>query len=111
MSTLHNSAMIALGWALLLPGLIFVVLPPPFAFGAVMVLAGVGILAGYSRFMRRLVQRVRAHWAFADRAMAAIETRLPAWFRRNLRRTNPAALILAMRRKRAAHHRQETTIR
>lgn len=95
-------AMLALGWALLLPGLIFVVLPPPFAFGIFMVLPGIAILVAYSKTMRRLVQRVRARHTTVDVALGAVETRVPGWIGRTLKRTRTRALVDAVRRKRNA---------
>lgn len=100
MRNIRRTVMLIIGWALLIPGLVFVVLPPPFAFGAVMVLAGVAILVAHSRFMRRVVQWVRAHFPFVDRAMRVIEQRLPDWVRRQLKRTRPEALRRAFRRRR-----------
>lgn len=102
MRNLQRTAMIVLGWALLIPGLVFVALPPPFAFGVFMVLPGVAILVAYSKFMRRLVQGVRARYGFVDKGMGAVETHLPAWFRRHLKRTNPAAVARASRARRPA---------
>ncbi len=100
MRHVERTAMIALGWALLIPGLIFVVLPPPFAFGIFMVIPAVAILVAYSKFMRRLVQAVRARYHTVNVAMHAFEARLPAFLGRSLKRTNPAAIARAVRRRR-----------
>jgi len=107
MQDLRRTALIVLGWALLVPGLILVVLPPPFAFGIFLVLPGVALLVANSKFMRRVVQRVRARHGRIDRAMVAVETRLPDWFHRHLKRTRPGAIARAARRKRSGHPGQE----
>jgi len=110
MRPIAHSLMIVLGWLLLIPGLIFVILPPPFAFGIFMVLPGIAILVGYSKGMRRLVQHVRGRYSIVDRALTAVETRVPDFIGRNLKRTNPAALARALRwRKRARAARNRST--
>lgn len=100
MRSVTRTLMVILGWALLIPGLVFVALPPPFAFGIFMVLPGVAILVAYSKGMRRLVQRIRARHHLVDTSMSSIETRAPGPLGRSLRRTNPAALIRSIRSKR-----------
>ena len=91
--------MITLGWLLLIPGLVFVVLPPPFAFGIFMVLPGIAILVAYSKGMRRLIQAIRARFRPVDGALKAIETRVPDLLGRSLKRTNPSAIGRALRQK------------
>ena len=92
--------MLALGWLLLIPGLVIVVLPPPFAFGVFLVLPGVALLIANSKLMRRLIQRIRARNRFVDVSLHAVETRIPGWISRALKSTNPAAHARARRRKR-----------
>lgn len=99
--------MITLGWLLLIPGLIFVVLPPPFAFGIFMVLPGIAILVAYSKGMRRLIQGIRARFSVVDTALQAIETRVPDLLGRSLKRTNPSAIGRALRQKRKRKRRQK----
>lgn len=91
--------MITLGWLLLIPGLIFVVLPPPFAFGIFMVLPGIAILVAYSKGMRRLIQGIRARFRSVDSALKAIETRVPDLLGSSLKRTNPSAIGRALRQQ------------
>jgi len=99
MRTITHTFMIALGWILLIPGLIFVVLPPPFAFGIFMVVPAVAILVAYSKGMRRLVQSIRARHSIVNTSLGAVEDTVPGWVSRSLKRTNPAARIRALRRK------------
>lgn len=102
--------MITLGWLLLIPGLIFVVLPPPFAFGIFMVLPGIAILVAYSKGMRRLIQGIRARFRAADTALKAIETRVPDLLGRSLKRTNPSAIGRALRQKRRQKRRHSDKV-
>ncbi len=91
--------MIILGWLLLIPGLVFVILPPPFAFGIFMVLPGIAILIAHSRAMRRLIQTVRARFPIVNTSLSAVETRVPDLMAKSLKRTNPSVFARALRRK------------
>ncbi len=97
--SINRILMLILGWLLLIPGLVVVILPPPFAFGIFLVLPGVAILISYSKIMRRLIQKIRARYKFVDTALRAVEQRLPGWISRALKRTNPEAHTRAQRRK------------
>ncbi|WP_422021106.1 hypothetical protein [Pyruvatibacter mobilis] len=99
MRIITHTFMITLGWLLLIPGLVIVILPPPFAFGVFLVVPGVAILVAHSKFMRRLVQGVRARHTVVDRALGVFESRVPGWLSRSLKRTNPAARFRALRQK------------
>lgn len=100
MRSVIRALMLTLGWLLLIPGLVFVVLPPPFAFGIFMVLPGVAILIAYSKGMRRLIQSIRARFNAVDIALKAVETRVPDLLGSSLKRTNLAAIGRALRQKR-----------
>lgn len=110
MRSVIRTLMITLGWLLLIPGLVFVVLPPPFAFGIFMVLPGVAILIAYSKGMRRLIQSIRARFSTVDKALKAVETRVPDLLGRSLKRTNPSAIGRALRQKRRQKHRHSDKV-
>lgn len=110
MRSMTRTFMIILGWLLLVPGLVFVVLPPPFAFGIFLVLPGIAILVAHSRAMRRLVQTVRARYPLVNTSLGAVETRVPDVVGRSLKRTNPSVFARALRWKRRKKETGSATI-
>lgn len=84
--------MVSLGLLLLVVGAVVTPLPPPFAFGAVMVIAGLAILAGWSKTARRWMQKGRARHPKFSGWLDRLGARLPRFLRQPLRRTHPAAL-------------------
>lgn len=111
MRAVTRTLMIALGWILLVPGMVFLILPPPFAFGIFMVLPGIAILVANSKGMRRLVQRIRGRYRMVNISLGAVENRGPGWLTRSLKRTNPAARVRAMKQRRARKKAQTEPLR
>lgn len=89
MKSLLRFAKLGLGWLLLAVGLVFLPLPPPFAFGGVMALAGVVLLVSGSRRCRGWVQRLRGHWPGLSQRLERAGRWLPAPLGWAIRATRP----------------------
>jgi len=84
--------MVVIGSVLLVVGTIMTPLPPPFAFGIVLVLIGLAILAAWSKTARRWMQKGRERFPSLSDRLERVSPRLPDGLRRTLKRTSPAPL-------------------
>lgn len=84
--------MVIVGSVLLVVGTIMTPLPPPFAFGIVLVLIGLAILAAWSKTARRWMQKGRERFPSVSDRLERVSPRLPDALRRTLKRTSPASL-------------------
>lgn len=99
MRSIRRIGLLVFGWCLVLAGLVVTPLPPPFAFGVVLLVIGLAILSTQSRVVRRAVQRVRHRHPDFSRGIDRAGPRLPSWLRRSIDRTRPAPLARLQRRR------------
>lgn len=91
--------MITLGWFLVVVGAIMTPLPPPFAFGIVILTIGLSILSAYSKGMRRCIQSTRYRYRRLSNAIEEVSPRLPRFVADAIRQTNPASLARLKRQQ------------
>jgi len=75
------------GVILVLAGLI--VFPMPIPFGAIMIVAGLVLLMSANATVVRLIRRFRQHHRRTNKAIQAVEDRLPKKWQEVLRRSDP----------------------
>ncbi len=86
---MRQTLLVTLGWVLVVLGAIFTPLPPPFAFGGIMLIAGLSILTANSKFVRRWVQTFRYRNRTFSALVDKIDSILPSWIGGVARRTQP----------------------
>lgn len=90
---MRKLSVIALGWALLIGGLLIIPMPVPVPLiGAVPMLLGCAILTSHSRYFRRGLQNLRHRSAFVSRSLEHLAHRGPHYAKVMIKRTNPHAL-------------------
>lgn len=77
----------ALGWTLLVLGILFV--PTPLPIGLLLMLMGLALLAHSSRNIRVLLYSLRMRWPWFNDKLYVSEERLPAIFSKLLQETRP----------------------
>ena len=100
MRSIQRIGLLVFGWCLVLAGLAITPLPPPFAFGIILLAVGLAILSTQSRFVRRAVQRFRHRYPGFSSGIERTGSRLPHWLRNPIHRTRPSPLIRLQRRRR-----------
>src|SRR5579872_3405349 len=89
---------LALGWVLLVAGLLIMPLPVPIPFiGAVPLLLGCAILSSNSRYFRRSLQGLRHRFQFLSRFLEHMAHRGPHSVKQMIKRTNPHAFARYLR--------------
>ena len=79
---------LAVGWLLLLAGILITPLPLPI--GLVMLVLGLAVLVRRSRFVRRRIRNLRSRYpAFSER-LRRLEPKVNATIARTLRQTDPS---------------------
>ena len=98
--------LLALGWLLVVVGLVLTPSPIPIPLiGIVPLLVGCAILSANSKSFRRALQRLRQRSAFVSRWLEGVRHRMPLQVKTMIRRTNPRALF-RLARMRLRHHPQ-----
>jgi uncharacterized membrane protein YbaN (DUF454 family) len=96
--------LLALGWLLVIVGLVLTPSPIPIPLiGVVPLLVGCAILSANSKGFRRMLQRLRHRFAFLSRWLEGVRHRMPLQVKTMIRRTNPRALF-RLARLRMHHH-------
>lgn len=93
--------MLGIGWFLTISGAIITPLPPPFAFGFVLLGIGLFILSSRSRFVRRAIQKARDRYPGFSKRMEAVRPRLPRGMHGLIEHTSPRPF---QRLRRRQHH-------
>ena len=90
---------IALGWMVLVAGVLISPLPVPLPFpvGAVLILIGCAILTTHSKPFRRLLQYARHRYHWLDRSIQFFGRRSPQSVKEMVSRTRPLAIERHMR--------------
>lgn len=86
-----KSLSLIIGWMLFVSGLILTPLPPPFAFGIFLLMPGLALLIVHSSYMRRSARYLRQKYSVVNRAVLALEARVPKQMGRVLKLTRPLA--------------------
>ena len=95
---MRKLSVLALGWFLLIGGLVIMPLPVPIPLiGAVPMLLGCAILTSHSRYFRRGLQSLRHRSAFVSRSLEHLAHRGPRYAKAMVKRTNPHALARYLR--------------
>ena len=98
--------LLALGWLLVVVGLVLTPAPVPIPLiGVVPLLVGCAILSANSKNFRRMLQRLRRRFAFMSRWLEDVRHRMPRDVKTMIRRTNPRALFRLARMRRRHHAR------
>lgn len=84
--------LLGLGWMLFVTGAIITPLPPPFAFGFILLLIGLAILSSQSKTFRRGVQYMRHRYPGLSKRLEAVKPRAPQAVKRFIHVTAPLAL-------------------
>ena len=100
MRSIRRIGLLVFGWCLVLAGLAITPLPPPFAFGIILLAVGLAILSTQSRFIRRAMQRFRHRHPGFSSSIERAGSRLPRWLHNPIHRTRPSPLIRLQRRRR-----------
>ena len=100
MRSARRIALLIVGWMCVIFGAAATPLPPPFAFGLVLLALGAAILSTQSKFVRRLIQRLRLRYPGWSAGMERAKARLPRLMHRPIERTAPTPLTRLMRRRR-----------
>ncbi|GEM_PF-1311519 len=85
-------ALLAIGWFLTITGAVITPLPPPFAFGFVLLFIGLYILSSQSKIVRRWIQWSRHRFPKFSRQMDNLKPRMPERMRGFITRTRPLAI-------------------
>ncbi|HEY0282166.1 MAG TPA: PGPGW domain-containing protein [Rhizomicrobium sp.] len=86
--------LLALGWVLVVVGLVLTPAPIPIPLlGVIPLLAGCAILSANSKSFRRALQRLRLRFSFISRWLDGVRYRMPSGVKTMIRRTNPRALL------------------
>ena len=96
---MRRTLLVTLGWVLVVVGAIFTPLPPPFAFGGIMFIAGLSILTANSKTVRRWVQNARYRYKTFSMIVDRIDRILPNWMGGIGKRTAPEP-VSRLRRQR-----------
>ncbi len=97
---MRRTLLVALGWILVVLGAIFTPLPPPFAFGGVMLIVGLSILTANSKTVRRWVQSARYRYKTFSDLVDRIDGFLPSIVSGIGKRTAPEPVSRLRRLKR-----------
>ena len=90
--------LLALGWVLVVVGLVLTPSPIPIPLlGVLPLLVGCAILSANSKSFRRMLQRLRRRFAFLSRWLESVRHRMPPQVKTMIRRTNPRALFRVAR--------------
>ena len=100
MKSARRIGLLIVGWIFVILGAVITPLPPPFAFGIVLLAVGIGILSTQSKYVRRLIQRIRHRHPQWSAGMDRAKARLPRLMHRPIERTAPAPLARLLRRRR-----------
>jgi hypothetical protein len=85
--------MLALGWVLLVVGIVVTPMPIPIPLiGILPMMAGLALLIHYSRSMRRIIQRVRHRVRWISYMLEHFAHRAPKKIARILHRSHPASI-------------------
>ena len=104
--------LLALGWVLVVVGLVVTPAPIPIPLlGVIPLLAGCAILTANSKTFRRALQRLRHRFEFVSRWLDEMRHRMPDDVKTMIHRTSPRALFRLARRRlhRHARHGGATT--
>ena len=96
---MRRTLLVTLGWILVVFGAIFTPMPPPFAFGGIMLIAGLSILTANSKTVRRWVQSARYRYKTFSTLVDKIDGILPSWLGGIGKRTAPEP-VSRLRRQR-----------
>jgi len=86
------------GTLLLVTGLAFIPLPPPF-FGMVLIAIAIPMLGSGSKRARRLIQRCRWKLAQRNHVLEKVLYQAPGWIVVHLRKTDPGPIQRRLRQK------------
>lgn len=89
---MRSTLLISIGWILVIFGAVITPLPPPFAFGLIMVVAGLSILAANSKPARRRIQLLRHQNPSFSELVSRIDAALPNAVAGIEKRTSPVPL-------------------
>lgn len=103
---MRRTLLVALGWILVVFGAIFTPMPPPFAFGGIMLIAGLSILTANSKIVRRWVQNARYRYSTFSVLVDRIDNFLPNWIGGIGKRTapEPVGRLRRQRKQSSADH-------
>lgn len=103
---MRRTFLVTLGWVLVVFGAIFTPMPPPFAFGGIMLVTGLSILTANSKTVRRWVQTTRHRFRNFSVLVEKIDGILPSFVSGIGKRTAPEPLSRLQRLKQTRDTRQ-----